>query len=108
MKDAKDRCPDCCWWEPDGMHEQPDDCGITFPVGFCHRYPPHSTGSLLQENGKEEDWPLTAEEDWCGEFTRASAEVLAERERQRKDRANIAALCEALWNPFDHKPRGQE
>ncbi len=106
MKDSKGRCPDCCWWEPDGMHEQPNDEG-ELPVGFCHRYPPHSTGSLLQEDGQDEDWPLTTLEDWCGEFTRASAEVLAERELlfkewHRKDRARGEALMNMLW------PRGQE
>jgi len=43
------KCKDCKWWKEFG----PDESG-----GHCHRHAPKP----------EVGWPITVENDWCGEF----------------------------------------
>jgi hypothetical protein len=60
------RCADCKFWNRD---EGP------FEVGRCHRYAPRPVVVAGTEEGEEPlarpdlpVWPLTIDEDWCGEF----------------------------------------
>ena len=53
-------------------------------LGECHRYPPRMT-TVSRNDGEEESaatlrpsdggWPLTAPDDWCGEFQRTAGPV---------------------------------
>jgi hypothetical protein len=52
-------CKDCCFWEKYDLEEQPHE---TPDFGECRRYPPTATSDDQQL------WPVTHEDDWCGEF----------------------------------------
>lgn len=62
-------CRMCLWWRCD-IPEQDK-------FGFCHRYPPTTTG-VTGDRGGITAWPNTSEVDWCGEFVER-AEPLPER-----------------------------
>ncbi len=40
-------------------------------LGECHRYPPPPAAA--RTDADERGWPLTAPDDWCGEFQRPPA-----------------------------------
>lgn len=54
----KDRipCTKCCFWRPFGEHGVEGDCRKHAPRTMPGWNPPDSV-----------DWPVTLEDDWCGE-----------------------------------------
>ena len=57
-------CADCRYWQPIGDN------------GECHRRAPapHPFTDL--------DWPITAPDDWCGDFVREPQPVIAQTEQR--------------------------
>jgi hypothetical protein len=65
MKHVQIICRDCRWWNP------LPGAGAAVQSGECRRYPPSVLPSALDYHSSTEmsdrGFPLTGENDWCGE-----------------------------------------
>lgn len=58
-------CKKCHWWQ---QYSLPWNADHPDNLGECRRYPP-------QVNGEQQGaWPLTLEQEWCGEFSPATVQ----------------------------------
>jgi hypothetical protein len=58
-------CQDCRFWE----EHEPEDW-----IGICRRHAPTALTRITTDDGKlplevEARWPMTTNEDWCGDFS---------------------------------------
>lgn len=60
---SEQRCKECRWWQRQQQMSGPSLVMLADVYGLCKRFPPQ----LAKD--KFGMFPVTMDEDWCGEFT---------------------------------------
>ena len=69
MAERHERCDQCRWWE--------GHANVKYDEGSCHRHAPR--GRERDAAGEDiRPWPITLNDDWCGEFDAESVNELDE------------------------------